>query len=214
MIPVLFEDDDCLVVDKPEGLASIPEGDQDKDSLLAQLEAERCRKLYAVHRLDKEVGGAILFAKTPDAHRFLNDQFAGRSVRKTYLALVHGIVEPTEGTIDLPLREFGSGRMGVDRRRGKPSVTTYRVIRRCEPYTLLSLHPLTGRRHQLRVHLYSIDHPIVGDRRYGDRAVQAVFPRLMLHAQAIAYQMPSGEMVDITCSPPVSFADFVDAVCG
>ena len=154
----------------------------------------------------------ILFAKTPAMHRYLNDQFSARQVHKTYLALVHGVIEPDEGVIDLPLREFGSGRMGVDRQRGKPSVTAYQVIRRCDPYTLLSLHPLTGRRHQLRVHLYSTGHPIVGDLRYGDRTVQAGYPRLMLHAQSISLPLPSDGHVDVECPPPASFADFVTGI--
>lgn len=213
MTTVLFEDDGCLAVDKPEGLASIPEGDQDRASLLVQLETSTGHKLFVVHRLDKEVSGVMLFAKTPDTHRFLNDQFSGRSVRKTYIALAHGLVEAPEGTIDLPLREFGSGRMGVDPRRGKKSLTTYRVIRQCSPYTLLALYPLTGRRHQLRVHLYAIGHPIVGDRRYGDRSLQAAYPRLMLHARAIAFELPSGGQAEIDCPPPSSFSDFVDTCC-
>ena len=212
MTVILFEDSDFLAANKPEGLASIPESDRDKESLLAQLELERGAKLYIVHRLDKEVSGVILFAKTPAMHRYLNDQFSARQVHKTYLALVHGVIEPDEGVIDLPLREFGSGRMGVDSQRGKPSVTAYQVIRRCDPYTLLSLHPLTGRRHQLRVHLYSTGHPIVGDLRYGDRTVQAGYPRLMLHAQTISLPLPSDGHVDVECPPPASFADFVTGI--
>jgi RluA family pseudouridine synthase len=210
---ILFEDGDLLAVEKAEGLASIPESDRDKESLLAQLENQRGARLYVVHRLDKEVSGVILFAKTPDMHRYLNAQFSERQVHKTYLALVHGVIDHDEGVVDLPLREFGSGRMGVDRRRGKPSVTIYQVIQRCGPYTLLSLHPVTGRRHQLRVHLFSMGHPIVGDSRYGDRAVQAGYPRLMLHAQAISLSLPSGGRVDVECPPPAFFTRFVNSVC-
>ena len=213
MIVILFEDEDFLAADKPEGLASIPEDDRDKDSLLAQLEAKEGGKLYVVHRLDKEVSGVIVFAKNPIAHRFLNDRFSAREVHKTYLALAHGLVEPDESIIDLPLREFGSGRMGVDLKHGKPSNTKVQVIRRCAPLTLLSLHPLTGRRHQLRVHLFSAGHPIVGDRRYGDKTAQAGYPRLMLHAQAISLPLLSGQHVDIECPPPSSFGDFVARVC-
>lgn len=214
MIAVLYEDGDCLVVAKPEGLASIPEGGPGGDSLLVQLEAGSGQKLYVVHRLDKEVSGVIVFAKNAAAHRFLNEQFGARSVHKTYLALVHGLIDASEGLIDLPLREFGSGRMGVDARHGKPSVTSYQVIRRCDPYTLTVLEPLTGRRHQLRVHLYAIGHPIVGDRRYGDRAAQVAYPRLMLHAQSLSFPLPSGGTADVACPPPPSFSDFAVEVCG
>ena len=117
-----------------------------------------------------------------------------REVQKVYLALVNGLVKRREGRIGEPLREFGSGRMGVDKENGKASLTRYRVREHFQAHTLLSVLPLTGRRHQIRVHLYSIGHPIVGDRRYGDRAAQSAYPRLMLHARAITLPMPTGQV--------------------
>ena len=117
MIPVLFESEDVVVVDKPEGLASIPERKPQGESLVEVLSAERGEKLYTVHRLDKDTSGVIVFARNAEAHRWLNRQFERRLVEKRYLALVHGVVTEDGGTIDEPLRQFGSGRIGVDRER-------------------------------------------------------------------------------------------------
>ncbi len=205
MIPTLFEDADLLAVNKPEGLASIPERDTTQDSLLALLSASRPAKLYVVHRLDKEVSGVILFAKNTAAHKFLNDQFFRHTVRKTYQAVVHGVVAQASDTIDAPLRQFGSGRMGIDSKRGKESVTSFQVLQRFAAHTLVEVRPVTGRRHQIRVHLYSLGHAIVGDPLYGEKEVQGQFPRLMLHAQRIAVQLPSGNEVVIEAPVPESF---------
>lgn len=211
MIPILFENEDVLAVDKPEGLASIPEGVRGTETLLSALQERYSHKLFIAHRLDKEVSGVILFAKNAGAHKHLNDQFSGRDVRKTYVALAHGAIKGT-GMIDKPLREFGSGRMGIDAGRGKPSITEFQAIKRLGDYTLLQAHPLTGRRHQIRVHFYSIGHPIVGDSRYGERAVQSTFPRLMLHAQEIAFKLPSDKEVTIEAPMPESFRAVLESI--
>jgi RluA family pseudouridine synthase len=191
-VGVLFEDADVLAVSKPEGLATIPERSGGADSLIAVLQARTTEKLYVVHRLDKEASGVILFAKNAAAHRRLNDQFARREVAKTYVALVHGVIDEDRGVIDRPIRAFGSGRMGIDAARGKPSSTAFEVTRRFDKFTLVLVRPASGRRHQIRVHFYSAGHPIVGDRRYGEREIQSDFPRLMLHASEIRFRLPSG----------------------
>ncbi len=211
-IPVLFENADVLAVFKPEGLASIPERSRERASLLESIQPLVAEKLFVVHRLDKGASGVMLFAKNSASHRCINDQFARRDVSKTYLALTHGILEKRRGTVDRPIRSYGSGRMGVDRKRGKPSATAYEVVRYVGPCTLVKAHPTTGRRHQVRVHLYSIGHPIVGDRRYGDGEIQKRFPRLMLHALAIAFRLPSGEPITIESPVPESFLAVVAAV--
>jgi tRNA pseudouridine32 synthase/23S rRNA pseudouridine746 synthase len=212
MIPILFEDDDILAVNKPEGLASIPEGVRGRDCLLSMLSSMFPGKLYVVHRLDKGVSGVILFAKNAAAHRHLNDQFSSRSISKTYVALAHGVIKEASGIIDKPLRQFGSGRMGVDPRRGKPCTTEFQVTERFGSYTLVNAYPFTGRRHQIRVHFYSIGYPIAGDPRYGDKVVQRMFPRLMLHAHKITCQLPSGGEVTIEASIPESFQVVIETV--
>ncbi len=121
-LPILWQDDDVVAVDKPENLAAIPESAGDQACLQMRLAAQLGTRLWVVHRLDKEVSGAILFAKNAAAHRCLNDQFAERETGKGYLALVHGVMERDEGAVDKRVHQFGSGRMGVDP-RGKPSLT-------------------------------------------------------------------------------------------
>jgi tRNA pseudouridine32 synthase/23S rRNA pseudouridine746 synthase len=202
-VRVLFESDDLLAVDKPEGVVSISEAG--KGGLPELLRGVFPGRLYPVHRLDREASGVIVFAKNPAMHRHLNGEFDRRSVRKTYLALTHGLMAANRGIVNKPIREFGSGRMGLDPKRGKPSSTEFKVYERLKGYTLVRVYPLTGRRHQIRVHLCSLGHPIVGDLKYGDRAVQEKFPRLMLHALEIEFALPSGERLKIEAPAPGSF---------
>jgi RluA family pseudouridine synthase len=201
---ILHHDSDLIAVNKPEGIAAVPEHAQDPDCLLERLGAQIGQRLLPVHRLDKDVSGVILYACHAASHRFLNAAFAEHRVYKTYLALVHGAVVPDHGTIDQPIREFGSGRMGVSP-AGKPSRTEFRVLERFGAYTLVEATPRTGRRHQLRVHLYHLGHPIVGDRRYGQRAVQEHYPRLMLHALAIDLPHPAGHRLTLRDCPSATF---------
>jgi len=206
-IEILFEDKNVIAVNKPEGLASIAENDTTIDSLHSLLEKKYGQKLFIVHRLDKEVSGVILFAKNSDAHKYLNDQFADRKVKKYYTAVVHGTIKENDGVIKKPIREFGSGRMGVDDRNGKPSETKFQVVQRFRDYTLLELNPSTGRRHQLRVHLYSIGFPIVGDLRYGDKAIQEKYLRIMLHAKRLEFQLPDKKDISIEAPLTESFLE-------
>lgn len=210
-IQVLFENEDLLAVAKPEGIASIPERDRTRPCLLTLLASRTEERLYVVHRLDKEASGVIVFAKSAAAHRTLCTQFEGGEVEKAYLALTNGVVREDRGVIEKRVRQYGSGRMGVDERRGKPSRTEYLVLERLAAHTLLDARPVTGRRHQIRVHLYSIGHPIVGDRRYGDPAAAAA-PRLMLHARHVALQLPSGQRLRIEAPVPESFSSLLETL--
>lgn len=203
-IPILLESDDLIALDKPVGLASIPERNPQNASLLAVLTAARRQKFYVVHRLDKQVSGVILFAKTPEFHRYLNLQFQHRRVLKSYLAVVHGQLAHG-GRIETPLRRFGSGRMAVDPKTGKACLTEYDVLD-CRPETtLLRVRPLTGRKHQIRAHLFGIGHPIVGDPLYGDKSFQRSFPRLMLHASSIRFVLPAGGEIQIESPSAAAF---------
>lgn len=207
-IPVLFESDDIIAVDKPAKLASIPERNPEKISLLKLLTEALHRKLYVVHRLDKQVSGVIVFAKNPRAHRHLNLLFEHRQVGKTYIALVHGLIDDASGVIEKPLRRFGSGRMREDAGRGKPCRTEFTVEARPAGLTLVRVSPLTGRKHQIRSHFYSIGHPIVGDVLYGDKALQKTFPRLMLHALSICLNLPTGEYACFESELPSVFKKY------
>jgi tRNA pseudouridine32 synthase / 23S rRNA pseudouridine746 synthase len=209
---ILFENPDLIAVSKPEGLTSIPGSEKGNDTLLALLSKQYGQKLFVVHRLDKDVSGVMLFAKNPAAHKCLNDQFAAHTIKKTYLALVHGAPAAGKGVINKPIHQYGSGRMGVDELRGKASSTEYEVVEKLGKFSLVKAHPLTGRRHQIRVHFYSIGHPIAGDRLYGDKAAQTAFPRMMLHAQEITFKLLSGEEKTVEAEVPESFAAVVDSL--
>jgi RluA family pseudouridine synthase len=200
---VLFEDRDVLAVDKPEGLSSIPERDLSVPSAQKLLEAARGEKLFVVHRLDKEVSGLLLFARNAETHRALSIAFEQHRVEKTYLALAHGVMESERGLVDEPIAEFGSSRMGVHATRGKPSQTEWKVVRSFPESTLVEAHPLTGRRHQIRVHFYAIGHALVGDPRYGTRKPEPG-ERLMLHGHALSVMLGDRKL-ELVCEPGESF---------
>jgi RluA family pseudouridine synthase len=210
MIRVLFENGDFLAVDKPEGVVSVAEAGQ--GGLPELLKDQFSGRLWPVHRLDRGASGVLVFAKNPDAHRYLNGEFDRRTVVKTYLAVVDGVPPTNRGQINAPIREFGSGRMGVDTRRGKPSSTEWKVAERLDGATLLRVQPATGRRHQIRVHLYHIGHPLLGDPRYGDKVRLGRAPRLMLHALSLEFSLPSGERATVEAPPPASFEEVLAAL--
>jgi tRNA pseudouridine32 synthase/23S rRNA pseudouridine746 synthase len=212
MPPILYEDDDIIAVDKPAGIASIPERRGRADCLLYQLRGNYPFKIFVVHRLDKEVSGVILFAKNPEAHRHLNKQFNQHLVNKTYKALVHGRMPVGSGEICEPIRAYGSGRMGVDRERGKECLTRYHIQEQYPDHSLVTVSPLTGRRHQIRVHFFSIGHPVAGDPLYGDKNVQGAFPRLMLHAHKIDFKTKSGTIMQIKSPVPELFLSVLETV--
>lgn len=204
-LTLLHRDEDVVAVDKPVGLAAIPEGPADTTCLQHLLSVLLNTRIWVVHRIDKDVSGVMLYALNAESHRRLNAQFENRAVRKQYLALLHGRTQTDGGDIRRAIREFGSGRMGVDDAKGKPCHTRWRVRERREGTTLVEAEPHTGRRHQLRVHFYSIGHAIVGDPRYGDKAVQATFPRLLLHSERIDYFQRDGSPRRVVSPVPAEF---------
>jgi 23S rRNA-/tRNA-specific pseudouridylate synthase len=151
----------------------------------------------------------LVFAKTAEVHRFLSMEFEHHRVAKTYLALLWGYLEQSVGLIDKPIRQFGSGRMGIDDDQGKSSQTEYQVIERWKDLTLVEAMPKTGRRHQLRVHFYSAGHPIVGDHRYHLPRWTEQAPRLMLHSHKLRIRHPSGKFLEVESRPPVAFEDIL-----
>lgn len=205
---IIYEDENLIAINKPEGLASIHSNNGKELNLQSLLQEKYNCKFFVLHRLDKEVSGIILYAKNSKTHKFINTQFQIREVKKTYIALVHGEVKEKSGLINKPIKEFGSGRMGVDE-TGKESKTFFNVIKNYNKYTLLELQPLTGRKHQLRVHLYSIGHPIVGDLKYGDKLIQKNYPRLMLHAESISLKITRTKKIFLKADLPKSFTDYL-----
>lgn len=214
MIEILYQDENFVAVNKPIGINTILGRDNQVEQaheqvLLKMVEKQQEKNLYVVHRLDKPVSGLVVFAKHALAHKHLNEQFAKGQVVKKYLALVHGSIKNNNASIDKPIREYGSGRMGVDLKKGKPSLTFYEVKERVDKYTLVSVYPKTGRRHQLRVHLYSIGHPIVGDLQYGDTSISLGYPRLMLHSEQIVFFDLVGKEIKVVCNLKESFLSLV-----
>jgi len=209
---LLVANDELIAVDKPEGIATIPERIEREHCLQRLLEQQTGARPFVVHRLDKEVSGVIVFARSAAAHRHLCLQFERHEVRKLYTALVLGVPPEQRGVIERPVRQFGSGRMGIDTARGKPCRTEFEVVERLDRHAILSVHPLTGRRHQIRVHLYSLGHPVAGDPRYGDAAAQARYGRLMLHSSRLELRLLSGEALAIESALPESFQRVLQSV--
>ncbi|MCK6391313.1 MAG: RluA family pseudouridine synthase [Azonexus sp.] len=201
----LHIDDDLLIVDKPSGLLSVPGRGPDKADCLVSRVQQTFPDALAVHRLDMSTSGLLVMARSETMHSLLSKLFRDRAVDKTYYALVDGLPEHDHGTIDLPLicDWPNRPRQKVDHEIGKPSLTRYRVLRRLPERheSLIELLPVTGRSHQLRVHLASLGHPILGDELYGAHTLSRS-PRLMLHAAKIAFVHPStGQALEFVSEP-------------
>lgn len=180
---VVYEDAEVLAVSKPAGRAVIPGRNLPEEPLAAQLSRERGERLWVVHRLDRAASGLLVLARSAAAHKRLSAAFEERRAKKTYLAVVSGRLEG-RGRVDKALKEFGSGRMGAGP-GGKPSLTEWRCLEAGARASFLEVAPVTGRRHQIRVHLYALGHPILGDPLYGAPLPVGGLPRLMLHAVAL-----------------------------
>lgn len=166
---ILFEDDSLLVLNKPANLLVLPDRFNKTLATLYTILNEELGKIFVVHRIDKETSGVIVFAKTAEAHAYLNAQFESRTVEKVYQAIVVGTPEREKGSIVIPLSENEkSGTMRADRKKGKKSETRYTMLETFKGYAFLELRPTTGRLHQIRVHLQAIGSPILGDKIYGD----------------------------------------------
>lgn len=201
-LEVIYEDDDILAVNKPEGLLSVP-GKTKRASVLSiiQSQVQGLEGPIIVHRLDMSTSGIMLLAKNTNAYHHLQQQFADKTIRKKYIALLEGVLKSTEGTISLPLRVDLDNRpqQMVCYEHGKEAITDYEFIERKGKRSKVAFYPVTGRTHQLRVHAAhpeGLSIPIVGDDLYGK-----VDKRLMLHAQEITFIHPT-ENQEITLSTP------------
>ncbi|SPJ23350.1 RluA family pseudouridine synthase [Palleronia abyssalis] len=190
---VLHVDDDLLAVVKPDGLLSVPgRGPALADCLIARLQAEYSGVLL-VHRLDRDTSGVMIFARNPNAQRHLGLQFENRQTRKLYVARVAGVIPEDQGRIDLPLRVDWENRprQRVDHEEGRAAQTDWSVVTRGVAETRVALTPLTGRSHQLRVHMLTLGHPILGDTLYAEGAARD-HSRMMLHAERLEVRHPTG----------------------
>jgi tRNA pseudouridine32 synthase/23S rRNA pseudouridine746 synthase len=199
-LDILYQDDQIIVANKPAGLLSVPGKLAGRsDCLVSRLQAAHWDTLL-VHRLDCDTSGVMIFARTKQAQGFLGQEFEKRRAKKTYVARVWGQLTPDTGHIDLPLCTDWPNRprQMVDHANGRPAQTDWQVIDRDATSTRVRLFPLTGRSHQLRVHMLAQDHPILGDPIYATGPALA-FPRLMLHAESLSLHHPAtGKLISFT----------------
>jgi len=203
-LAILYEDDQIIVADKPAGLLSVPGKLAGReDCLITRLQAARWDALL-VHRLDCDTSGVMIFARNKRAQGFLGQEFEQRRAQKTYIARVAGQMSGEAGRVDLPLCADWPNRprQMVSHEHGRPAVTDWQVISREATETRVRLTPLTGRSHQLRVHMLALGHPILGDPIYATGPARD-FPRLMLHAETLSLHHPAtGQSVSFSAACP------------
>lgn len=224
-LEILYEDEDVVVVNKAAGVV-VHAGAGNHTGTLVNALLFRFGALSSgsdplrpgiVHRLDKETSGVLVVAKTDAAHRSLAEQFENRRVEKTYLALVHGVVAAETGQVDKPIARDPHHRtkMTCRLRNGRSALTWFTVLRRFAKFTYLQVGIGTGRTHQIRVHLASLKHPILGDRLYGApaAAAEALLPnRFFLHAWRLQFQSPStGRTIAVEAPLPAELVAIIEA---
>lgn len=210
-LPILYEDDDVIVVNKPSGLLTHAKGGLSDEPTVAEI--IRPKTSFAtdtdrpgiVHRLDRDTSGLLIIAKNPESAAHLQRQFAERTAKKTYIAITDGKPKLNAAKIDLPIGRNPSApsTFRIDP-NGKPAQTTYHVLAENDAQSLVELKPTTGRTHQLRVHLAHLNAPILGDRVYG----KSSDCRMMLHAQKLEITLPSGERRTFEAAVPDEFKRF------
>ncbi len=232
-IEIIFEDEDVLVLNKPAGVI-VNKADTTINQVTVQdfleskynfnnnenNESDFYKRAGIVHRIDKETSGILIVAKNQKSFENLQAQFKDRIIEKTYVALVHGHVSPEEGTIAVPI-----GRLPWNRKRfgvmvgGKEAETHYKVIEKFEkPFTLLELHPKTGRTHQIRVHLKYFNHPIFGDEFYAGRKTarndrKILLDRFFLHAKSISFTHPiTGKKIELESNLPQELKNVIQNI--
>lgn len=193
-LTVLHQDEDILVLDKPSGLLTVPGKAAEHSDCLEKRAQEQFETARIVHRLDMDTSGVVIMAMNAAAHRHLGLQFERRHTKKTYIADVYGVMEDESGTVDLPLRCDWPNRpkQMVDFDEGRKATTHWKILSRGEKYTRVELTPITGRSHQLRVHMLALGHPILGDRFYAQGDALEMADRLCLHAQDLTIFHPTG----------------------
>lgn len=195
---ILYEDDDILVANKPSGLLSVPGRLTDSSFCLVGQLPKTLQHCLIVHRLDMDTSGLMVLAKHKDAHRHLSNQFQNRLTHKTYQALIKGIPSVNQGSIHLPMRCDWDKRplQIIDFIHGKSASTLWRVEKTfladslINAYSLINLTPITGRSHQLRLHMKMLGHPILGDNLYADKITQEMSQRLCLNATELCITHP------------------------
>lgn len=220
-LDVLYEDEYIIAVNKPKGMVVHPANGNYTGTLVNAL-LYRCKNSLSgiggeirpgiVHRLDKDTSGVIIVAKCDKAHLNLSEQIKNHEVKKTYIALVRGIVQNDEATIDMPIARSKKDRKKMDiDKNGKNAITHFKVLKRFDGYTLLKVNIETGRTHQIRVHLMRVGYPIVGDTVYSNGKNPFNVTGQMLHAKIIEFKHPiTGENMKIEAPLPKYFEDIIE----
>lgn len=211
-LPVLFENEDVLVINKPIGVISHARGkywnEPSVASFVRQMTGQEGDRTGIVHRLDRATSGVMICAKNSETMSFLQKQFSSRNVKKKYRTIINGHVEPREAIIDMPIERNPKApatfRVGGN---GKAAQTQYKVLASSEKHDKLELTPVTGRTHQLRVHLKYLGHPITGDTLYEGSAAE----RLYLHAYSLEITLPGGERKVFTADEPREFQALMES---
>lgn len=219
-IDIVYEDNDLVVVNKPQGLVVHPAPGNYTGTLVNGLlfHIDKLSSINGiirpgiVHRLDKDTSGLLIVAKTDKAHRLLSESIKNREVGRNYIALVHGIIKQNEDTINLPIGRSSADRkkMAVTYKNSKEAITDYRVLSRYDNYSLVELSLRTGRTHQIRVHMAHINHPIVGDPAYSRRKNEFGLDKQMLHAYKLGFLHPiSKDYLEFEIELPRYFKDIL-----
>lgn len=221
-LAVLYEDEDVLVVDKPKGMVVHPAPGHYSGTLVNAV-LWHCKGQLSgingvlrpgiVHRIDRDTTGSLIVCKNDLAHRAIAAQLKEHSLNRTYRAIVHGVLEAEEGTIDAPIGrdERDRKRMAVNKKNGKEAVTHYKVLERFREHTYIECRLETGRTHQIRVHMTSIGHPLLGDEIYGTRKTSFHLEGQTLHAHRLGFIHPaSGSYVEVEAPLPAYFIRLLD----
>ena len=216
-LSILYEDPDLLIVDKPKGMVVHPAPGHYSGTLVNAV-MYHCRDNLSgingvlrpgiVHRIDRDTTGSLIICKNDHAHNSIAEQLKAHTITRKYRAIVHGVIDVEEGTVNAPIGRDPKDRkkMAINEQNGKPAITHYKVLRRFQKYTYIECQLETGRTHQIRVHMSSIGHPLLGDEVYSQRKSPYHLCGQTLHAMVIGFIHPSsGEYLEITAPLPDYF---------
>jgi 23S rRNA pseudouridine1911/1915/1917 synthase len=209
-VPVLYEDEECIVFNKPAGLLTIPADESTEKSLVDVVRDQKGQALHPAHRLDRDTSGVILFAKSKASQQALMASFKDRKVLKNYIAFVHGRVKQPQGEINIPIKDFHQKKFAKNA-PAQSALTRYRVRDYHKDFTVVDVLPVTGRTNQIRIHFSRIGHPLVGEDKYAFRKDFALkFRRTALHAARLEWPHPTtGKMLVAQAALPSDMDKFL-----